>query len=74
MGGIDQFAFERIANSLFLHHVNIKRFHGQSHCCADIEAIVIMHQQFISVLRQYRQLIMHPLEDHRLDFTAEHAV
>ena len=62
MSGIQQFSFKRIADTLFLHDVNIKRLHHQSDFRSYFKMMVILHQEFISAAH-HRHFIMHTFEN-----------
>ena len=65
MSSIQQFSFECIANTLFLHNMNIERLHQQTDFSPYFKMMVILHQEFISAA-QHRHFIMHSFKNRSL--------
>ena len=61
-------SLERIAYTLLLHDMDVKRFDQQTYFLPHVKVMVVLHDKLITVCHN-NHLIMHSLEDRRSDCT-----
>ena len=63
MRSVDELSLEGIANTLFLHYMDIERLDKKPDLATRLEAMVILYHELVSVRGLHHHLIMHALKD-----------
>ena len=63
MRSVDELSLEGIANTLFLHYMDIERLDKKPDLATRLERVVILYHELVSVRGLHHHLIMHALKD-----------
>ena len=63
MRSVDKLSLEGIANTLFLHYMDIERLDKKPDLATCLETVIILYHELVSVRGLHHHLIMHALKD-----------
>ncbi len=72
MGRINHFTFKRVANTFFLHNMNIEWFYQQSDFLSGFKTMIILYHELVSFGSLHHHFVMDSFKDGRSNRSGQH--